>query len=53
MGFVFEPSIGDRDGDGFRDDVDRCPDNPEDFDHFEDTDGCPDDPKAGSKKKAK
>jgi OOP family OmpA-OmpF porin len=41
VGFVFEPSIGDRDGDGFRDDVDRCPDNPEDFDHFEDTDGCP------------
>jgi outer membrane protein OmpA-like peptidoglycan-associated protein len=41
VGFVFEPSIGDRDGDGFRDDVDRCPDSPEDFDHFEDTDGCP------------
>jgi outer membrane protein OmpA-like peptidoglycan-associated protein len=26
LGFIFEPSIGDRDGDGYRDDVDRCPD---------------------------
>ncbi len=42
VGFVFEPSIGDRDGDGIRDDVDQCPDEPEDFDHFEDSDGCPD-----------
>jgi outer membrane protein OmpA-like peptidoglycan-associated protein len=41
VGFVFEPSIGDRDGDGLRDDEDRCPDQPEDFDHFEDSDGCP------------
>ncbi|MEZ4391929.1 MAG: OmpA family protein [Polyangiales bacterium] len=41
IGFVFEPSIGDRDGDGYRDDVDRCPDEPEDFDNFEDQDGCP------------
>lgn len=41
IGFIFEPSIGDRDGDGYRDDVDRCPDAPEDFDHFEDSDGCP------------
>jgi len=50
IGFVFEPSIGDRDGDGIKDDVDDCPDNPEDFDGFEDTKGdspegeygCPD-----------
>ncbi|MEI8256889.1 MAG: OmpA family protein, partial [Deltaproteobacteria bacterium] len=42
VGIVFEPSIGDRDGDGLRDDVDRCPDQPEDFDLFEDADGCPD-----------
>ncbi len=42
VGFVFEPSIGDRDGDGLRDDEDRCPDQPEDFDRFEDQDGCPD-----------
>ncbi|MEM7448060.1 MAG: OmpA family protein [Myxococcota bacterium] len=41
VGIVFEPSIGDRDGDGYRDDIDRCPDNPEDFDGFEDEDGCP------------
>jgi OOP family OmpA-OmpF porin len=41
LGFIFEPSIGDRDGDGYRDDVDRCPDEPEDFDGFEDQDGCP------------
>ncbi len=42
VGFVFEPSIGDRDGDGIRDDVDQCPDEPEDFDGFADEDGCPD-----------
>ncbi|MDX2055417.1 MAG: OmpA family protein [Polyangiaceae bacterium] len=42
LGFVFEPSIGDRDGDGYKDDQDACPDNPEDFDDFEDGDGCPD-----------
>jgi outer membrane protein OmpA-like peptidoglycan-associated protein len=41
LGFIFEPSIGDRDGDGYKDDVDECPDEPEDFDHFEDEDGCP------------
>jgi OmpA-OmpF porin, OOP family len=42
LGFVFEPSIGDRDGDGIKDDVDQCPDEPEDFDGFKDEDGCPD-----------
>jgi OmpA-OmpF porin, OOP family len=42
LGFVFEPSIGDRDGDGIKDDVDKCPDDPEDFDGFMDEDGCPD-----------
>ncbi len=41
LGFIFEPSIGDRDGDGYKDDVDQCPDDPEDFDDFEDEDGCP------------
>jgi outer membrane protein OmpA-like peptidoglycan-associated protein len=40
--WIFEPSIGDRDGDGIKDDVDRCPDDPEDLDDFEDLDGCPD-----------
>ncbi len=42
LGFIFEPSIGDRDGDGIKDDVDKCPDDPEDKDDFEDEDGCPD-----------
>jgi outer membrane protein OmpA-like peptidoglycan-associated protein len=33
---------GDRDHDGILDNVDKCPDQPEDRDGFEDTDGCPD-----------
>jgi outer membrane protein OmpA-like peptidoglycan-associated protein len=36
------PQGGDRDGDGIPDNVDRCPDQPEDKDGFEDQDGCPD-----------
>ena len=32
----------DRDGDGIADAADRCPDQPEDMDGFEDDDGCPD-----------
>jgi outer membrane protein OmpA-like peptidoglycan-associated protein len=32
----------DRDKDGIKDDVDKCPDDPEDMDGFEDSDGCPD-----------
>lgn len=31
----------DKDGDGIMDNDDRCPDDPEDFDNFEDSDGCP------------
>jgi OOP family OmpA-OmpF porin len=42
LGFVFEPNIGDMDGDGIKDDVDKCPTQPEDMDDFEDEDGCPD-----------
>lgn len=42
IGFIFEPSVGDRDGDGIPDDVDLCPDEPENFNGFEDDDGCPD-----------
>ena len=42
VGFIFEPGMGDRDGDGIKDDVDKCPDDPEDYDGFEDEDGCPD-----------
>jgi OOP family OmpA-OmpF porin len=34
--------FGDRDGDGIKDNVDKCPDSPEDFDGFQDADGCPD-----------
>jgi outer membrane protein OmpA-like peptidoglycan-associated protein len=41
IGIVFEPNIGDRDGDGIKDDLDKCPDDPEDKDRFEDEDGCP------------
>ncbi len=42
IGIVFEPNIGDRDGDGIKDDIDQCPDAAEDVDGFEDDDGCPD-----------
>jgi OOP family OmpA-OmpF porin len=42
IGIVFEPNIGDRDGDGLKDDVDQCPLDPEDKDGFEDENGCPD-----------
>ncbi|MBD3421296.1 MAG: OmpA family protein [Chitinivibrionales bacterium] len=31
----------DEDADGLKDNVDRCPKDPEDFDNFEDSDGCP------------
>jgi outer membrane protein OmpA-like peptidoglycan-associated protein len=36
------PKVSDRDGDGIPDDLDKCPDDPEDKDGFEDDDGCPD-----------
>ena len=36
------PVPGDRDRDGILDPVDKCPDDPEDKDGFEDQDGCPD-----------
>jgi outer membrane protein OmpA-like peptidoglycan-associated protein len=42
IGFAYEPSMGDRDGDGIKDDLDQCPDDPEDRDNFLDSDGCPD-----------
>ena len=43
VGCIHMPHFGsaDRDGDGIKDDVDKCPDDPEDFDAFEDEDGCP------------
>ena len=39
---IREPKSGDRDGDGIPDNIDKCPDQPEDFDGFQDEDGCPD-----------
>ncbi|HEX4454281.1 MAG TPA: choice-of-anchor D domain-containing protein [Kofleriaceae bacterium] len=35
-------SVGDADHDGIPDDLDRCPNEPEDKDGFQDEDGCPD-----------
>jgi len=42
-GFI-EPAPGDRDGDGFLDPVDQCPEKPENYNGYQDEDGCPDDP---------
>jgi OOP family OmpA-OmpF porin len=42
MGLRYESEFLDRDGDGIPDDIDRCPDDPEDKDGFQDEDGCPD-----------
>jgi outer membrane protein OmpA-like peptidoglycan-associated protein len=36
------PPVYDRDHDGIIDERDKCPDNPEDLDSFQDEDGCPD-----------
>ncbi len=46
-GFVMErpkPKPGDRDGDGYLDPDDQCPDEPETWNGYKDEDGCPDDP---------
>ncbi|MBX3157867.1 MAG: OmpA family protein [Deltaproteobacteria bacterium] len=40
---VVVPRPGDADGDGILDPDDKCPNEPEDKDGFEDEDGCPDD----------
>src|SRR4029077_12132323 len=37
-----KPVYADSDGDGVPNDVDRCPNVPEDKDGFQDDDGCPD-----------
>jgi OOP family OmpA-OmpF porin len=37
-----KPTGNDRDGDGIPDDLDKCPNEPEDKDGFQDEDGCPD-----------
>lgn len=39
-----EARPGDRDGDGYPDPTDKCPNEPENFNNFKDDDGCPDDP---------
>ena len=39
-----KPAPGDRDGDGYLDPADACPDEPENYNSFKDDDGCPDDP---------
>jgi OmpA-OmpF porin, OOP family len=38
------PQPGDRDGDGYLDTADQCPDAPEPFNALQDEDGCPDEP---------
>jgi outer membrane protein OmpA-like peptidoglycan-associated protein len=43
-GFAEEPQPGDRDGDGILDTEDKCPDDPENYNGYQDNDGCPDDP---------
>jgi outer membrane protein OmpA-like peptidoglycan-associated protein len=45
-GFIEAPRAapGDRDGDGYLDPEDKCPDQPENFNGYQDEDGCPDDP---------
>jgi outer membrane protein OmpA-like peptidoglycan-associated protein len=42
MGVGYSTSSADRDGDGVSDSDDKCPDDPEDVDGFQDDDGCPD-----------
>ncbi|MBX3209322.1 MAG: hypothetical protein KF764_30090, partial [Labilithrix sp.] len=41
VGIGWTPRAHDLDGDGIKDDVDGCPEIPEDKDGFEDSDGCP------------
>ncbi len=46
-GFVEDappPKPGDKDGDGYLDPDDQCPDEPENYQGYKDDDGCPDDP---------
>jgi OmpA-OmpF porin, OOP family len=43
LGIGWAPREHDRDGDGVPDDVDQCPDLPEDRDGIQDEDGCPED----------
>jgi OOP family OmpA-OmpF porin len=43
FGLGWAPRVHDRDNDGVPDDVDQCPDLPEDRDGIQDEDGCPED----------
>jgi len=38
------PKPGDKDGDGYVDNQDTCPEQPENYNGYQDSDGCPDDP---------
>ena len=40
---VAKEDFPDRDHDGIRDDLDKCPDEPETYNGYQDADGCPDD----------
>jgi len=42
LGVNWAPDFTDTDHDGLKDRFDRCPDQPEDRDSFDDADGCPD-----------
>jgi len=42
LGLVYARDGHDRDHDGIPDNVDQCPDDPEDKDGYKDSDGCPD-----------
>jgi outer membrane protein OmpA-like peptidoglycan-associated protein len=42
LGVGWAPDYRDRDHDGIIDRLDKCPDEPEDWDGFQDSDGCPD-----------
>ncbi len=39
---VAKNDFPDRDNDGIRDDLDKCPDEPENYNGYQDEDGCPD-----------
>jgi len=42
LSFGYVPQCKDPDGDGICNQTDDCPEEPEDFDGFQDSDGCPD-----------
>lgn len=41
FGVRYDYHYSDRDGDRIPDEVDNCPDDPEDYDGYQDSDGCP------------